>query len=32
VIAFAVEGEQVSILGMFYGGQDYETALQSDLE
>ncbi|HEY0341853.1 MAG TPA: type II toxin-antitoxin system RelE/ParE family toxin [Steroidobacteraceae bacterium] len=27
VIAFVVESEQVSILGVFYGGQDYETAL-----
>ncbi|MGH8124824.1 MAG: type II toxin-antitoxin system RelE/ParE family toxin [Rhodanobacteraceae bacterium] len=29
VIAFAIdaESEQVSILGVFYGGQDYETAL-----
>jgi plasmid stabilization system protein ParE len=32
VIAFAVEGQQVSILGVFYGGQDYETALQSGLD
>ncbi len=27
VIAFAVGADQVSILGMFYGGQDYETML-----
>jgi plasmid stabilization system protein ParE len=32
VIAFAVDAEQVSIIGVFYGGQDYETALQDDLE
>ncbi len=32
VIAFAVENEQVFIIGIFYGGQDYETALQSDLD
>lgn len=31
VIAFDV-GTQVSIIGVFYGGQDYETALQDDLE
>lgn len=30
IIAFAVEAEQVSILGVFYGGQDYEGALRSD--
>lgn len=28
VIAFAVDDEQVSILGVFYGGQDVESALQ----
>ena len=28
VIAFAVEAKQVSILGVYYGGQDYENALQ----
>jgi len=28
VIAFTVDGEQVSIIGVFYGGQDYETALR----
>jgi toxin ParE1/3/4 len=31
VIAFDV-GAQVSIIGVFYGGQDYETAMQDDLE
>jgi len=30
VIAFAVDAERVSIVGVFYGGQDYETALQLD--
>ena len=30
VIAFAVDDEQVSIIGIYYGGQDYETVLQSD--
>lgn len=31
-IAFAVdaETEQVSIIGLFYGGQDYKTILQKD--
>jgi plasmid stabilization system protein ParE len=32
VIAFAVDAEQVSILGIFYGGQDYETILQDESE
>jgi len=32
VIAFAVDLQQVSIIGVFYGGQDYETALQDDLD
>jgi toxin ParE1/3/4 len=32
VIAFAVDAEQVSIIGVFYGGQDYETLLQDDSE
>lgn len=32
VIAFAVNAERVSIIGIFYGGQDYESALQYDLE
>jgi toxin ParE1/3/4 len=27
VIAFVVSDERVSIIGVFYGGQDYETAL-----
>lgn len=31
-IAFDVDAEQVSILGVFYGGQDYETFFQSDLD
>lgn len=31
-IAFAVTGETVSIIGVFYGGQDYETLLQSENE
>ena len=26
-----VDAEQVSIIGVFYGGQDYETILQEDL-
>jgi plasmid stabilization system protein ParE len=32
VIAFAVNSDQVSILGVFYGGQDYESFLQEDPE
>ena len=32
VIAFDVDAETVSIIGVFYGGQDYETLLQSDLD
>nr|WP_238531482.1 type II toxin-antitoxin system RelE/ParE family toxin [Collimonas fungivorans] len=32
VIAFSVEAELVSIIGIFYGGRDYETVLQSDLD
>ena len=32
VIAFDVDAQQVSILGVFYGGQDYETILQDDSE
>ena len=32
VIAFAVEAEVVSIIGVHYGGLDYETILQSDLD
>jgi toxin ParE1/3/4 len=27
VIAFDVSSERVSVIGVFYGGQDYETAL-----
>ena len=30
VIAFAVDAEQVSIIGVFYGGQDYETILEDE--
>jgi toxin ParE1/3/4 len=30
VIAFDVDAEVVSIIGVFYGGQDYETALRDD--
>ncbi|MDQ0589574.1 type II toxin-antitoxin system RelE/ParE family toxin [Variovorax paradoxus] len=30
VIAFAVDAEQVLIIGVFYGGQDYETTLEDD--
>lgn len=30
VIAFDVDTEAVSIIGVFYGGQDYETALRDD--
>ena len=32
VIAFDVDAELVSIIGVFYGGQDYETILQSGLD
>ena len=32
VIAFDVEADQVSIMGVFYGGQDYEALLQNDAE
>lgn len=32
VIAFAVDTEVVSIIGVYYGGQDYETVLQVDLD
>jgi len=28
VIAFAVEAKQVYIIGIYYGGQDFESALQ----
>ena len=30
VIAFSVDADLVSILGIFYGGQDYESKLQND--
>ncbi len=29
-IAFAVEADAVTIIGIFYGGQDFEAALQID--
>ncbi len=32
VIAFNVDADRVSIVGVFYGGQDYETLLQEDLD
>ncbi len=32
VIAFVVDAGLVSILGVFYGGQDYETILQDETE
>jgi toxin ParE1/3/4 len=32
VIAFAVDAELISIIGVYYGGQDYETALQFNLD
>lgn len=32
VIAFDVDADLVSIIGVFYGGQDYETILQDDSE
>lgn len=32
VIAFAMDTDLISIIGVFYGGQDYETALQSDFD
>jgi hypothetical protein len=32
VIAFAVIGEMVYIIGVFYGGQDYETVLSVTLD
>ncbi len=32
VIAFDVDAELVSIIGVFYGGQNYETILQDDPE
>jgi plasmid stabilization system protein ParE len=30
VIAFTVEGDVVSVIGVYYGGQDYESVLQWD--
>ncbi len=30
VIAFAVDAEVVSVIGIYYGGQDYESVLQWD--
>jgi plasmid stabilization system protein ParE len=32
VIAFDVDAEQTSMIGIFYGGQDYETVLQDDTD
>jgi len=32
VIAFDVDADQVSIIGVYYGGQDYKTLLQDDSE
>lgn len=32
VIAFAVDANQFSILGIFYGGQDFEAAMQFELD
>jgi plasmid stabilization system protein ParE len=32
IIAFAVDAEHLSIIGVSYGGQDYETILQDDFE
>ncbi len=32
VIAFAIEGEWVSIIGLFYGGQDFATTLEESLD
>ncbi len=31
VIAYALDFEQVAVIGIFYGGQDYENDLQADL-
>jgi plasmid stabilization system protein ParE len=30
IIAYAVDAEHVSIVGVFYGGQDYETFMRGD--
>ena len=32
LIAFAVELNRVSVIGIFYGGQDYETDLKSNFD
>ncbi|MGM0512196.1 MAG: type II toxin-antitoxin system RelE/ParE family toxin [Pseudomonadota bacterium] len=32
VIAFVVEAQRVSVLGIYYGGQDYESALSTEEE
>jgi toxin ParE1/3/4 len=32
IVAYAIQGDRVSILGVFYGGQDYESALQRHRE
>ena len=32
VIAFAVNDNLVSIIGIYYGGQDYESALQLEID
>jgi toxin ParE1/3/4 len=32
VIAFSVDAEQISIIGIFYGGQDHESMLRVDPE
>jgi toxin ParE1/3/4 len=32
VIALSVDTKEVSIIGVFYGGRDYERLLQSDLD
>ena len=32
LIAFEVEARQVNIIGIFYGGQDYERVLEEDDE
>jgi hypothetical protein len=31
VIAFAVMGQTVMVLGVYYGGRDYESALSADV-
>jgi len=31
-VAFCVDAETVSIIGVFYGGKDYEVVLKSDFE